>query len=117
MFLAITHCLENSNAVVCLLTDNTGKIWTTPQGETHPTDLRPWKKDGNGKTQDDYCDAMRKIATYLGCYCIDAGSMSSINYCHPEYIADTIHQSQSGGKQYANAIWSELKEIQPNIAR
>lgn len=117
MFLAITHCLENSNAVVCLLTDNTGKLWTTPGGTVHPVDLRPWKKDGHGKTQDDYCDAMRKIATYLGCYCIDAGSMSSINYCHPEYIQDTIHQSIAGGKQYANAIWSVLKNIQPNVPR
>ena len=117
MFLAITHCLQNSNAVVCLLTDNTGKIWITPQGQTHPIDLRPWKKDGYGKTQNDYQDAMRKIAKYLGCYCIDAGSMASINYCHPEYLQDTIHQSEAGGKQYANAIWSVLKDIQPNVAR
>lgn len=117
MFLAITHCLENSNAVVCLITDNTGKLWTTPSGTVHPIDRRPWVKDGNGKTQDDYCDAMRKIATYLGCYCIDAGSMASINYCHPEYLQDQIHQSVSGGEQYANAIWSVLKDIQPNVTR
>lgn len=117
MFLAITHCLENSNAVLVLLSDNTGKIWVTPQGQTHPVDLRPWHKNGINLTQNDYVDAMKKICSYLGCYFIDAGAMASINYLHPEYIQDTIHQSEQGGKNYANSIWSILKNINPNVPR
>ena len=32
----------------------------------------------------------------------------------PQYLADQIHHSELGGKQYAETIWDELKNIHCN---
>lgn len=55
-----------------------------------------------------------RMAHYLGCHVIDAGSKAQINNFHPEYLVDQIHHSWAGGQQYADTIWEELKNIHPN---
>ena len=55
-----------------------------------------------------------RMAHYLGCHVIDAGGKAQINNFHPEYLVDHIHHSWAGGKQYADTIWEELKNIHPN---
>ena len=52
------------------------------------------------------------MAKHLGCYVIDAGSESGICSLNPQYIVDNIHHTELGGKQFANAIWARLKDVQ-----
>lgn len=111
----VSYAQENSSAVVVLLTDTSGKIWTTPSGTEHPIKYLPDKKNGLGLFQSDYRQAMIDFARWFGCICIDCGSESSINYLHPEYIQDQLHHSTLGGEQYANTIWEKLKNIEPLV--
>lgn len=97
------------NALVVFLTDNTGQEYN---GTNYSTQDRP---NGIGLYQKDYWNALINYAQFMGVVCIESGQLSQINYLHPEYLADHIHQSELGGKQFANAIWSVLKNIQPNI--
>ncbi len=97
------------NALVVFLTDNTGQEYN---GTNYSTQDKP---NGIGLYQKDYWNALINYAQFMGVVCIESGQLSQINYLHPEYLADHIHQSELGGKQFANAIWSVLKNIQPNI--
>ena len=92
-------------AVIVFLTDSTGQ-----EGQ----DNCSWEK-GNyeGLLQRDYTEMAMQCARYAGIRVIDAGSMSMINRHHPQYLADQIHHSELGGKQYALTVWMELKDIQP----
>ena len=112
----VSYAMEHSEATIVLLTDTSGKVWTTPQGTVHPTQYIPTKKNGVGLYQSDYRKAMMDFAEWFGCICIDCGSKSNINYLHPEYLQDQLHHSEKGGEQFANTIWSELKNIQPNVS-
>ena len=98
------------NALVVFLTDNTGQEYN---GTNYSTQDIP---NGIGLYQKDYWNALINYAQFMGVVCIESGQLSQINYLHPEYLADHIHQSELGGKQFANAIWSVLKNIQPNVS-
>lgn len=106
---------QNANATIVLITDSTGKRWTTPGGTEHPAHVAYYDKNSLGLYQSDYVEAMKKYAQYVGILCIDAGEISQINALHPQYLGDQIHHSDLGGQQFANAIWSVLKNIQPNV--
>lgn len=112
MYLMAKKCCENSNALVVFITDSTGKLYTSQQTGV-ASDLRFIYKKGNGKTQADYNDAIKRFAEYMGLPCIDAGAKSSIDFFHPQYIADQIHHTNLGGEQYAKTIWEELKNLKP----
>ena len=112
----VSYAMEHSEATIVLLTDTSGKVWTTPQGTAHPIQYIPSKKNSVGLYQSDYRKAMMDFAEWFGCICIDCGSKSNINYLHPEYLQDQLHHSEKGGEQFANTIWSELKNIQPNVS-
>lgn len=93
------------NAVIVFLTDSTGR-----EGQ----DNCSWEKTNyNGLLQRDYTEMAMQCARYAGIRVIDAGSMSMINRHHPQYLADHIHHSQLGGRQYALTVWMELKDIPP----
>ena len=93
------------NAVIVYLTDSTGQ-----DGQ----DNCSWEKTNhNGLLQRDYTEMAMLCARYAGIRVIDAGSMSMINRHHPQYLADQIHHSELGGKQYALTVWMELKDIRP----
>lgn len=93
----------NPNAVIAFIADSSGKTtWGYDQ-------IR------NGNYQYDFIKAMKSFCEFVGCVFIDAGQKSEINLFHPQYIADHIHHTYIGGEQFANAIWSVLKHIQPNV--
>ena len=93
-------------ARIVFLTDSTGQ-------ETAEANCT-WKKTNhNGLTQRDYTQMAMLIAENAGIAVIDAGSSAMINQYHPEYLADQIHHSELGGKQYALSVWMELKDIPP----
>ena len=60
-----------------------------------------------------YIDTAMAVARYMGIPIIDAGSRSMINQEHAQYLADQIHHTELGGKQYARTIWMELKDMLP----
>jgi hypothetical protein len=53
------------------------------------------------------------MGAYMGVPVIDCGATSHINNFQPEFIIDQIHHTELGGKQYANVVWNELKNISP----
>lgn len=106
---AVTYIYStNPTATVVLLTESTGQYIDSSHNfpVTRPNSL--------GKYQYEYNDAIKEMARYLGCHVIDCGSKSQINQWHTDYLADWIHHSELGGKQYAETIWDELKNIHPN---
>jgi len=111
IYLAVNH-LQDSKAVVILITDSTGREYTL-NSLNETVDYRVNRINKLGLTQRDYNETIIKMAQFLGCRYIDAGAKSQINQWHPEYLADHLHQSYLGGEQYAQTIWSELKDIQP----
>ena len=85
-----------------------------------PIGWLPQERLAGGPLFAETCDAIRTyaemamdVAAYVGIPSIDAGSTSMINQYHPDYLADQIHHSELGGKQYALTIWMELKDIPP----
>lgn len=109
IYQAVTHFRSNSDALVCLITDNTGQQFTLSTGVA---DYRRTKQNSNNKTQLDYNQAIIKMGQYLGVPVIDAGGKSMVNENKAIYLSDHIHQSVLGGEQYAQTIWSELKLLQ-----
>ena len=86
-----------------LLTDNSGAA-------NYPTT----NKNGLGKYQREYNDKMMEVARFMGVHCIDVAGKAQINEYHPEYIANSVHHTPLGGKQYAATIWEELRQIHCN---
>ena len=115
LFQAIEHILTTSHATVVFITETTGKYY-----EFHTTtgtgDYRVLRKNGIGLYQQDYNNAIIDICQRYGIPVIDAGAKSQINQYRPQFIIDQIHHTELGGKQYANTIWSELKNI-PVLAK
>lgn len=94
------------HAVIVFLTDSTGQYVE----ENNCV----WEKSNYYDfLQRDYAEMAMAVARYAGIPVIDAGSTSMINRHHPEYLEDHIHHSELGGKQYALAVWMELKDIVP----
>lgn len=110
LYLAIKHCLENSNATVVLLTETTGRVYTL-SSTGNEVNYTVGKKNGLDLLQNDYNDTIVKMAQYMGVHVIDAGRKSQINEFSPAYLEDHLHHSHLGGKQYAATIWEELKNI------
>ena len=106
---AIKTAMDNSpKAVVVVLTDNTGRyIALTGQH------CERERQNSLGLLQKDYTDMLIAVAHYMGVPVINAGQRSMINQDNPDYLIDQIHQTELGGEQYANVIWSELKML-PN---
>ena len=113
LYRAIKHCLENSNATVILITDSTGREFTLKDGST--VNYTVSEKNSLNKVQNEYNQAIVDVARYMGVRVIDAGGKSQIGQFCPEYLADHIHHSALGGKQYATVIWDELKTISPRV--
>lgn len=93
-------------ARIVFLTDSTGQ-------ETTEDNCTLEKSNHNGLYQRDYAEMAMQVAKKAGISVIDAGSTSMINRHHSEYLADQIHHSELGGKQYALSVWMELKDIAP----
>lgn len=109
LYQAITKLsIAAPNAKIVLLSDNTGQ-------EYNNTDYSSYNIVNRiGLQQFDYHNAMRIYANYIGVTYIDSGSKSQINNLHPQYLADHIHQSDLGGKVFADVIWAELKNMNPS---
>lgn len=115
IYLAVKHCLENSNATVVLLTDSTGRKYTLSTTGNEADYTLP-RVNGANLIQNDYNETICKMGQYMGIHVIDAGRKSQINEFSPQYFADHLHHSELGGKQYAETIWEELKTIHVNSA-
>lgn len=94
------------HAVIVFLTDSTGQT-------AGDEDCSFETSNHIDLQQRDYTDMAILVARQTGVRFIDAGSMSMVNRYHPEYLADQIHHSELGGKQYALTVWMELKDIVP----
>ena len=105
---AVTYCLQNSKATIVLITESIGREF---QLSTGLADYKTTRKNSLNLTQNDYNEVIRNVAKFLGVHCIDAGAKSQINEYSPQFLADQIHHSELGGKQYAETIWEELKNI------
>lgn len=92
------------HAMIVFLADSTGQA-------TEEVNCSWEKTNHNGLQQRDYTEMAMLVARYSGVPVIDAGQL--INSHHPQFLADQIHHSELGGKQYALAVWMELKDIAP----
>ena len=101
---AVSYCLQHSDATVVLITESIGRSYNN-------ADYRTTRKNSLDLTQNDYNEVIRQVGKFLGVPVIDAGAKSQINEYRPEYLYDHIHHSELGGKQYAETIWDELKNI------
>lgn len=91
----------NPNALIAFIADSTGQsTWA-------------YDEKRNGNYQYDFINAMRDFCNFTGCLFIDAGITSEINKFHPQYLGDHVHHTYIGGEQFANAIWSVLKNYKP----
>ena len=113
MHTAVTKIIAaNPTARIAFISDSTGKDYYSGSKHVGNCTYNEIKSTG---TQRDYIDAMRKFCEYVGILFIDAGQISEINSLHPQYIGDHIHHTYIGGEQFANAIWSILKNVTPNV--
>ncbi len=104
---AIKTAMDNSpKALVVILTDNTGQ-YIAQTGQHCERE----RQNSLGLLQKDYTDMLIAVAHYMGVPVINAGQRSMINQDNPEYLIDQIHQTELGGEQYANIIWSDLKDL------
>ena len=112
MYQAIKYIQENSNATLVFITDSTGRYYEFTQS-SGTGDYRVTRQNGLNLLQQDYNNAVIKCCQYYGVPVIDAGGRSQIDQYRPQYIIDQIHHTTLGGKQYAQTIWAELKNIYP----
>lgn len=91
-------------AVIVFLTDSTGQ-------SASQDDCSREKENALGLQQCAYMEVAMTTARYAGIPVIEAGNL--INQEHPQFLADQIHHSELGGKQYALSVWMQLKEIPP----
>ena len=66
-------------------------------------------KNDLGYTSREYYNIVAQIFASYGVTIIDAGMLSGINEFDTSYYVDQIHQSIKGGKAFANAIYTQLK--------
>lgn len=106
-YCCFTEAIQNApRATVVFITDSTGKNVSGGQ------DFSWGRTNSAGLKQIDYINMAKAVAKYVGIPVIDAGQDSSINNANPQYLVDHIHHTYLGGKQYADAIWEQLKNIQ-----
>lgn len=103
----IFRCIQVNapNAAVVFITD--------PTGQNSGDNCERQQTNGLGLRQRDYAEMAMAVAEYMGVRVIDAGSASMIDQDHTQYLADQIHHTELGGKQYALTIWMELKDMAP----
>lgn len=65
----------------------------------------------SGYTQMEYYDEIAKLAASLGIPTIKGYATSGMNELVSDYYIDIIHPSPLGAKQFANVIWSAMKNI------
>lgn len=113
------YVYTNSNATLIFITDHVGRyvhINPTPSGADFYGDCAPTKRNNLNLLQIDYINMIAKQCEYFGIPIIMAGQDAGINLMTGnQYLVDHIHQSYAGGHQYAQTIWSALKNIKPRI--
>ena len=113
------YVYTNSNATLIFITDYVGRyvhINPAPDGSDFYGDCAPTKANTLDLLQIDYIEMMIKQCKYFGIPCITAGQDCGINLMTADlYLMDHIHSSYVGGKQYAQTIWSTLKNIKPRV--
>lgn len=113
------YVYSNSNATLVFITDHVGRyvhINPAPDGSDFYGDCAPTKRNTLNLLQIDYINMIAKQCEYFGIPIIMAGQDAGINLMTGnQYLVDHIHQSYAGGHQYAQTIWSALKNIKPRI--
>ena len=83
----------------------------------HPENLydgdETFGSDNHSSTDRD--EAIRKVCMLNSCYCILAGSEDGMGYARmnasDDYNVDQVHHTELGGYNFAQSIWSKLKNI------
>lgn len=112
LFIGIKKIIDKApNATVVVISDSQGK--NVNNEETH--DGGAWSIDSSSGKQYKFIEATRMVCRYMSVHFIDAGSKSYVNNLYPQYEIDHIHHTWLGGKQFAEAIWEDMKNIRPRI--
>jgi len=108
------YIYTNSTATLIFLTDHVGRYYW--DGGTFYADCQPTKTNSLGLKQIDYIKMVVDVCKYLGVPCIEAGQKCGVNlFTGNLYLQDHIHLNDLGGEQYANTVWSELKDIECRV--
>lgn len=109
--LCIRHLQEVSNAQIVVICSPRGRY---PNGSPSTPNY------GNNKvaglfTATERDEIMRQVCMLNSVYYIPAGAMDGMGYARMNasnaYNVDNIHQTNLGGYNFAQAIWSQLKNI------
>lgn len=100
------------NAVIVLCSPLSGR---GPEDETlmHGNTTEP-QYNGIGLTTQDYAEAMEEVCEYLSIPYIDVFGETGINcFNRAQYISDTVHPNDEGGKAIARVIIGRLETLKP----
>ena len=112
--LCIRYLQANTNAQIVVISSPTSRYqYGQPSNKYYGN--QQFGPSGNRYTITDRDDAMRRVCLLNSVYFIPAGSMSGFGYARANasnnYNVDQIHHTALGGYNFAQAIWSQLKNI------
>ena len=93
---------------------------TDPIGRTVPSTGAKYNRDvknGQGLLQMDYNNMIKAVAEYMSIPTIDTAILSGICQENPDYFVDHLHHSDLGGQQFANTVWSILKNMPKKLTQ
>lgn len=102
--LALTHILtQKPTATVILIFDHYGQLYNGVDCSS--------TVEKSGRTQFEFYEEIAKVAESLGIPVIKGYAISGMSELTPEYFIDNIHPNMLGSKQFADVIWSCMKNI------
>lgn len=112
--LCIRYLQANTNAQIVVISSPTSRYQYGNSSNKYEGN-QLFGPSGNTYTITDRDEAMRKVCLLNSVYFIPAGSMSGLGYARVNasnnYNVDQIHHTALGGYNFAQAIWSQLKNI------
>lgn len=110
--LCLSHILSTTNAQIVVICSPHGRYtYGNPSAKWNGTE----KYSSDNHTIFDRDEAIRKVCMLNSVYYIPAGAADGMGYARMNasnlYNADQVHQTELGGYNFAQAIWSQLKNI------
>jgi len=110
--LCLAHLLSTTNAQIVVICSPHGR-YQYQHRENKYNGNEPWGTDNH--TDLDRDEAIRKVCMLNSVYYIPAGAADGMGYARMNasdlYNGDQVHHSALGGYNFAQAIWSQLKNI------
>lgn len=112
--LCIRYLQANTNAQIVVISSPTSRYQYGNSSNKYEGN-QLFGPSGNTYTITDRDEAMRKVCMINSVYFIPAGSMNGMGYARANasnnYQRDQIHHTELGGYNFAQAIWSQLKNV------